>query len=81
MKLTAGKPTFSNGVLHVDFTDRDTGKIYPMTMNEEGTFTPDHGLAVRTALENWEDFTEEPSGKLTHDDWREQLKESNRRTP
>jgi hypothetical protein len=79
MTLTPGKPTFSNEMCHATFTDAETGKIYPVSMDENGTFTHSHGLALKTALEDWEDTAKEPNGKPTHEEWKDRLKERNRR--
>ncbi|HKY40347.1 MAG TPA: hypothetical protein VJN18_30645 [Polyangiaceae bacterium] len=63
----------------MDFTDGETGKVYPVRMDERGTFTHSHGLALATALEEWEDTAKEPNGKPTHEEWKDRLKEHNRR--
>lgn len=77
--LIAGEPRFVYPLLHVDFTDTDTGSTYSVQMDANGSFIHEHGRGLDAALQHWTETALRTSGRPIHEDWKEQLTVHNAR--
>ena len=77
--LIAGEPLFVYPLLHVDFTDTDTGATYSVKMDADGGFIHEHGKPFDAALRAWTESALHTSGRPIHEDWKDQLTVRNAR--
>jgi hypothetical protein len=71
--LIAGEPLFVFPLLHVDFTDTETGSTYSVKLDAHGAFIHDYGKRVEDELRHWSATAVHTNGKPIHEEWVEQL--------
>ena len=77
--LIAGEPLFVYPLLHVDFTDTETGATYSVQMDADGAFIHEHGKRFEADLQNWTETALHANGRPIHEDWKDRLTVKNAR--
>lgn len=77
--LIAGEPSFVYPLLHVAFTDTETGATYSVQMDADGAFIHEHGTRLEAELRNWTETALHPNGRPIHEDWKDRLTVRNSR--